>query len=219
MAAASSNPVEGALADDFWPGRELALRKSTYVLANRANAWERAWLGDLERERLLDPAATFSVVYCEDWDNWNDETGPIGAGSGPSVLEMVGNVLTRDSIKPADVSFSGEQTKLKCWWSDVKEVFTVFHAPGCVVRVNIGRNGERDGSEPASDVTWDSLSGVLTFKQYVRPSQQGPCAEYTINFRNAPRPVMHLRDLSEDQSCHNTEWGWVTPFESEWMCN
>lgn len=187
-----------------------------FISAHRDHKWERAWIGSIERDAILNPRTAFTVVFVTDWDTWSD-TGPVGYDSSPSVLSMLGVALPRDHVKPDGTHLvSAEETKCKCWSGDTQEEFTVRHPDGPIVGVT---GTWRGAALPwsAEDISWNALTGILLFIVY--PSHRRSYTEYKFDFRKDPRPRLTVSGMELGGHCHHANWGWVVPFAHEFMPN
>jgi len=94
----------------------------------------------------------------------------------------------------------------KCWWADVKEIFTISRSATGEVAVAV------DG-RPAQ-VQTDTESTLV----FVLPPQ-GHCGDgttrYTIDYTNEYKPKCNVEDVDEEGNVYNCEWGWVVPGSEE----
>eukprot|EP00930_Biecheleria_cincta_P063682 TRINITY_DN49212_c0_g1_i1.p1 TRINITY_DN49212_c0_g1~~TRINITY_DN49212_c0_g1_i1.p1 ORF type:complete len:219 (-),score=35.35 TRINITY_DN49212_c0_g1_i1:172-771(-) len=101
----------------------------------------------------------------------------------------------------------------KCWWSDVQEVFEIKSEASGTVSVLI--HDFDIGMRPAIATNVEFSDSFLKFRTAHR--NNGCYTQYKIQWDHEVRPAMYLSDCDGAGEVYNTEWGWVVPYEEDYL--
>jgi hypothetical protein len=137
----------------------------TIVEVNRAyNVWERAWLGSLND----DSDDTATVVFCTDWDRWDDVDGqetPVSA-NGASVLQLAGVRVSLANVRPLEEGEAEEEDEQDALADDEE---TDYSGPFFLVQ------------EPFRECVFQLGVGDVAYLDFVDgPSGEGVSAQPTL---------------------------------------